>query len=288
MKESLCTKLQGGSWVTILGERISGLEKQSLQSVPESPLLNAVQLQVAVGLHRAIQLLRLILPLLPEIDLNGKRRCMFVNYLGVRCRAYSEGGCCMNHAVKVVNMSEHFKSQHIRDAYNKFKTDPRRLSLDGELSILRLLMTQVINLCTNPVNGQMGMQGIQAATVLADKIRAMIESISSISKLTPEYVDNLLNKVIDASTDFIAPDKLQEFAKRVEALMLLEPEPEQPIEVGTRMTVNGEEKVVEVETPSDELIQIRALLKFARANGTLPDEEIDALKKQHGITDLNC
>jgi hypothetical protein len=286
--ESICTKLQGGTWLDVLEKHLSWPEVMALKSIPQSTLLNAAQLKVALGKDRATQLLKLALPILPEISIEGKRRCVYVDAFGVRCRNYSEGGCCMSHAVKVTSMSSHFKSKDIRDAYDKFKKDPRRLSLDGELAILRLLMTQVINLCTNSANGQMGMQGIQAATVLADKIRSMIETISSISKLTPEYVDNLLNKVIEASTDYIEPHKLNEFAKRVQALMLLEPEPDQPIEVGTVMEVNGEEKVVEVEEPQRENIQIRALLRFAHANGTLPPEEIEALKKQHGITDLNC
>jgi hypothetical protein len=288
MKEGICLKLQGGTWQEILSEHLTPLEKLELRNSPQSTLLSAIQLQTILGAKRTQHLVSIALSLniLVEIDVDGKRRCMFVEDER-RCKNYSSGGICMNHAVKVQNYSNHFKSQHIRDAHEKFRKDPRRLSLDGDLAILRVLLTQTINLTTNAATGQMGLQGIQTSTVLVDKIRAMVESISSISKLTPEYVDNLLNKVIEAATEFIDPTRLEEFAARVQSLMLLEPEPDVPIEEGTEIEIDGEKHTVEVEAPTkEENLQARALLK--QYGSMLPPDELEALKKHHGITDLNC
>jgi len=281
MKEGICTKLHGGDWLPILNKWLLSTEVLKLKHAPTPSLLSAAHLIAVLGWNRGRYLLKRCLPILPEIGLDGKRRCMFMQFDGVRCRNYSSGGICMNHAVRVVNYTQHFKSKDIRDTFNKFKTDPKKLQLDSELAMLRTLMTQVVNLCTAS-NGQMGMQGIQAATVLCDKIRQMIETISSMNKITPEYIDNLLSKVIDASAEYIDPNRLEEFAKRIQQMMMQEPEPDEPIEIGTKIEINGVEQTVEVE---EENIQMRTLIQ--EHGHLLPPDELAELKKKHGLSNPN-
>ena len=275
-KEGICTQLQGGAWAEVLANHINVEEKHKLHNLPATTLLSAIVLEAALGKRRTQQLLKKIEPLLPEINLDAKRRCMFIERSGVRCRRYTAGGICMNHAIKTASYTDHFKSASIRDAFTKFKKDPRRLALDPELAMLRLMMVQVVNLTTNPNNGQMGMQGIQAATVLADKIRSMVESISAISKLTPEYVDNVLNKVIEIMAEYLPADKLEEAARKVQALTLLEPEPDTPIDEGTQISIEGE--VHEVEVVDDTVHQKRVLLN--NYGHLISDEERKAFERE--------
>ncbi len=184
---------------------------------------------------------------MPEISMEGHRRCIYVYDNGVRCREYTLQGMCGGHMNAVTNFTKHFKSQKLRDQFIGFMNDPRKLNLSGELSLLRVMLVQMISRTESEV---LPIQHIEAITVLCEKVMSMTVSMSKLNQLTPEVVDNILNKAIDVLAKYLPPDKLVEAAEEIQKLSLVDPIASSPIDPGNYIVID--EKPVRIESNIDD------------------------------------
>jgi hypothetical protein len=237
-RANICTSLEGRSWLELLSSRLTPNEKEKLKSLNKSSVLSAIQLHQAVGNRlRAQKLMKSIEPILSEISLEGHRRCVYVFDNGVRCREYTLQGMCGSHMSAVANFTKHFKSQKLRDQFVTFMNDPHKMRLTGELSLLRVMLVQMISRSEHDV---LPIQHIEAITVLCEKIMSMSVNMSKLNQLTPEVVDNILNKAVDVLAKYLPADRLMEAAKEIQALALVDPTAETPIDPGNFIVINEE------------------------------------------------
>ena len=250
-RSNICTILEGRSWVEILGGLLQHREIDKLNALPRSKVLNAVQLEQAVGKTRASHLLRRT-TILPEIAQNGKKRCIYVYDNTLRCRQYTDEGMCGCHMSAVENFTKHFKSRKIKDQFLTFVNDPQKMRLTGEMAMLRVMIVQMIG----RVQGDdMPIQTIQAVTVLCEKVMNMATTISKMNQLTPEVVDNILNKTIEIMSKYLPPDRLVEAAKEISLLATVDPSANSPIEPGQMIEVEND--LLEITSTVDENKQIQ-------------------------------
>ncbi len=267
---SFCTTLEGCEWQDVLAEHLSPAEKARLRGVPRQKLLSGVVLMHAAKAKRRYkELLQLALPIRPEIDADGKRRCIFVEDNGERCCTYSSHGLCRNHMAHAASFSKHFKSQRLKDQYSALMSDPRRMQLTGEQAMLRLLLTQLLEKFDGDA---IPMHIIEAGTVLCKEIAAMTTTISKLNQLTPEAVDAVLAKVVDIMADYVPPEKLEEAAKRVQALTMIDPMPVEPVLPGNLIEINGENVKIE-STAVDRGAHMRAHMRAL--NDTIQRMELE-------------
>ncbi len=267
----LCTQLQGGTWQTYLHAELTPKEVGRLNAMPPLKLLNAVQLKQAVGANRVQKLLNRVKPILPEIDLNGNRRCIYIKEDGVRCQGYNEPGMCKEHMSKVTTITPHFRNQTLQQQYDKYLRDPKKMHLDRELAMLRLMMQKLMDSITGE---NIPVMTIQHMTVLTRDIKAMVEACTKMNQLTPETVDNILGEVVKILAKFVPADKLEDAAAELEKLTMSDPISEVPLDPGTLIEVDGQVQEIEVEDPK--AIQRRALLE--RYGNELGEEERKTLE----------
>jgi len=253
----ICTTLQGGRWQDILRLHLKPEEIERLDKLPNTQLLSAIHLRIAVGPHRTQPLLNKAKPILCEIDLNGKRRCMFIHPNGVRCDKYTASGMCGDHMPSVKTSTPFFKSQTLNDQYLKYLKDPRKQTLDREVALLRLMTQKALDYVQND---NVPLQIIEAVTVMVDKTKQMVEAMSKLNQLTPETVDNILNAVVKIMEKYVSPENLEAAASEISALNLTEPVSEVLPDPGVEMVIDGQvQKIEAIDT--DKKIQQRALLE---------------------------
>ena len=178
---------------------------------------------------------------------------------------------CGNHMNAVANFTKHFRSQKLRDQFLTFMNDPHKMRLTGELSILRVMLVQMISRTDNDI---LPIQHIEAITVLCEKIMSMSVNMSKLNQLTPEVVDNILNKAIDVLAKYLPPDKLVDAAKEIQALSLVDPTAETPIDPGNFIVIDEEPVRIGTNTEDPAAIKRRALYgEAARLK-----KEIDAMQ----------
>jgi hypothetical protein len=184
---------------------------------------------------------------------------------------YTLNGMCGNHMSAVANFTKHFRSQKLRDQFLTFMNDPHKMRLTGELSLLRVMLVQMISRTDNDV---LPIQHIEAITVLCEKIMSMSVNMSKLNQLTPEVVDNILNKAIDVLAKYLPPDKLVEAAKEIQALSLVDPTAEAPIDPGNFIVIDEQPVRIGTNTEDPEAIKRRALYSEAARL----KKEIDAMQ----------
>lgn len=256
-RPSICTTLEGRRWIDLLGSRLTIDEREKLRVGPQSSVLSTLELKIAVSnVARVRKLVKSIAPIMPEITLEGHRRCIYMNEDGLRCLHYTLNGICGNHMNAVANFTRHFKSQKLREQFTTFMNDPHKMRLTGELSILRVMLVQMISRSDNDV---LPIQHIEAITVLCEKIMSMSVNMSKLNQLTPEVVDNILNKAIDVLAKYLPPDKLVDAAKEIQALSLVDPTAETPIDPGNYIVINEEPVRIGTNAEDPDAIKRRAL-----------------------------
>lgn len=156
----------------------------------------------------------------------------------------------------VANFTRHFKSQKLRDQFTSFMNDPHKMRLTGELSILRVMLVQMISRADSDV---LPIQHIEAITVLCEKIMTMSVNMSKLNQLTPEVVDNILNKAIDVLAKYLSPDMLVEAAKEIQSLALVDPIAETPIDPGNYIVINEEPVRIGTNAEDSDAIKRRTL-----------------------------
>lgn len=169
---------------------------------------------------------------------------------------YTLNGMCGSHMGTVANFTKHFRSQKLRDQFTQFMGDPHKLRLTGELSLLRVMLVQMVSRTESEV---LPIQHIEAITVLCEKIMTMSVNMSKLNQLTPEVVDNILNRAIDVLAKYLPPDRLVDAAKEIQALALVDPTADSPIDPGNYITINEEPIRIGTNTEDPDAIKRRAL-----------------------------
>lgn len=196
--------------------------------------------------------MKLILPILPEISLEGQRRCIYVHDNGVRCDKYTASGMCKEHMSNVTTFSKHFKSQQLRDQFISFVNDPRKMQLGNELAMLRVMIVQMIQRNKSEV---MSTESIVCITQLCEKVMTMATAMSKLNQLTPEVVDNILNNAINVLAKYLPPDKLVEAAKEIQALSLVDPAVDTPIDPGNTINIGNENVLITTNDDPDSILK---------------------------------
>lgn len=259
--EGIETKLNGSKWAEIAAKFLSEEELQLLKQIPKSKLLSSIQLQMAVGKTRAKKVVKQILPILPEVNFDAKRRCVFVKD-GVRCDKFTDAGMCKDHMNNAYKLTNVFKNQRLQDQLNKHMKSPQKMHLDMELSMMRVMLSELCNLANSSGADQLPLSVIQSVTVLCDKIGAMVDRMNGLNKITPETIEALLNGVIKVMSEYIPPDKLVEATEKVIKLHTVDPTCDIEFVPGNEIEVEGH--VHTITAPS---IQQRALEEVASSLG---------------------
>lgn len=121
------------------------------------------------------------------------------------------------------------------------------MQLTNELAMLRVMMVQMIQ---RSDSDRMSTESIVCITQLCEKIMTMSSTMSKLNQLTPEVVDNILNKAVDILAEYVPPERLVEAAQKIQALALVDPSASTPIDPGNLIEI--EEKGVLITTNADD------------------------------------
>ena len=199
----LSTKLLADDWINILGDLITGTQASKIEALPKTPLLSGIKLKYAFGENVAKRLIRKC-GVLPEIDIEGSRRCVYIKD-GVRCENYSSTPCCDEHFEEAQMLSNHFRSNTLRKQYEELMGSKHKLQLDSEVSMMRLMLGILVSkLNDNAIT----IEHIVAVTQLCEKITGVVDKMSKMNSVTPETVDIMMSKVVDIIALYVEPDKL--------------------------------------------------------------------------------
>jgi hypothetical protein len=98
------------------------------------------------------------------------------------------------------------------------------------------------------------------------------------NEITPESVENLLDKVIDILIKFVPTEKIQEASAEVAKLSIVKIEPEEEFTEGTKIEYAGDAiKVTTMKSSNDDIRQ-RAFIDNARRLG-LSETDIEDMKE---------
>lgn len=171
----------------------------------------------------------------------------------------------------VKQVTKFFKSQTLNDQYKAYLKDPRQLSLNRELAMLRLMMAKLMDMV---VGDNVPIQIIEHVTVLTRDIKSMVEATAKLNQLTPETVDNILNACVKVLEEYVPADKLEEAAAKIQELSSTDPVSDIQFEPGNNIEIDGEVQTIAAVDGRD--IQKRALLEHY---GPLLDpENLETLK----------
>jgi hypothetical protein len=193
-------------------------EITTLRSLPPTHISSMIPLVVAAGKRKAAQL-QSILPYTPEVDVDGRRRCVYVDSKGNRCEHYGDKNTpvCKRHAAKAQSLGSYFQSPSLRQTYESFMSSPDKMKADGELALMR---TMLATLLSKVNDDNLNIELIAGITTMSEKITQVVDRIAKIERITPEHLQNLMKKMVDIAADFIPADKLPEFAAKIEAINL--------------------------------------------------------------------
>lgn len=208
------TQFQDMSDTQLLQLGLTSDEIATLRTLPRTKLSSMIPLVVAAGKKKAEHIAE-ILPSLPEIDVNGNRRCVFIDSKGTRCERY--GGkdlpCCKKHTHAASSLGTYFQSPKLREIFNAHVASPDRLRSDGELALMRTMLSTLLSKLNED---NINIEVIGAVSVLADKITGVVERINKAAAITPDDLQKLMVKMVEVAAEYVPADKLDEFAKKVE------------------------------------------------------------------------
>lgn len=215
--------LQGGRWETICADFLTPEQVKALRRLPEGELLSETLLCMGIGTTAAKKVLARS-GVKAEIRRDGARRCVITKN-GERCDTYvtpdhaayvNRQVVCKKHTKVAMNLTSFFTSERLKDAYEAFRTDPAKMQADGELAMMRLMLSQLVERMSD--DRVISMDQIAAITTLCEKITQTIERISKVEKLTPENMERIIGEIVKLSASYVPPEKLAEFAQKVEEI----------------------------------------------------------------------
>lgn len=256
MSDKLATSLLYGDWIDCLGDLLRPDEKAILANMPQVEIASLPLLEAAIGVRRARELLKQA-EILPEIDKNGHRRCVYEKN-GKRCTRYAPIPVCDKHFERASMLSAHFKSKTLRDEYNKLLNSPYKMHLDSELSMMRLMLGVLVGKLND---GAVTFEHIVAVTTMCEKISGVVDKMAKMNAITPETIDKMMANVVDVLALHVPPDKLPLIAAEITKLS--------PKVNACDITYEPGQQLSEDEAPISvhkrALLQISAQLKDAEA-----------------------
>lgn len=240
-----------------------------LRTLPTTKLSSMIPVVLATGRKKAEHIQQL-LPFAPEIDVNGNRRCVYVDTAGNRCDNYGNQNTpvCKHHAKKAQQLGTYFQSPTLRKTYEAFATSPDKMKIDGELALMRTMLATLLS----KINDEnINIELIAGITAMSEKITQAVERISKLERITPEHLQNLMKKMVDIAADFIPADKLPDFAAKIEKINLNDSNVE--LREDIRYMPGDMVQGVKVEAKVDEsvLMQKSSLLDIAAKMGVTKD-----------------
>lgn len=261
---SLATHLEGTQISDFSDEylkttcRLTQDEIDYIRKMPAQQLSTLIPLVMMIGKKQAKEVAA-SLPFIPEIDEQGRRRCVMITD-GERCRRYGDKDVpvCKQHYKDAKMIGNHFGSPLLRETYKRFYEDPNKMRCDGELTLMRTMLASLLQRITDD---NLNIEVIAGVTSMCDKITVVIERMGKIEKITPEHLNLLMQQMTEIAAKYIPADKLEEFAAAVEKISV---EPDKltqriPYEPGAEIEVSGEKVVID--------IQKRALVETAARMG---------------------
>lgn len=275
-KPTITTKLDKSSLAAMPDDKLMSLgltpeEIRMLRAMPDTQISSMVPLATVVGNARATSI-QPLLDYVPEVDVHGNRRCVFLEENGKRCEAYTskDSPVCRKHKHKAKELGTYFRSAKLRETYDNFATSPEKMRCDGELALMRTMLTTLLEKL-NEDNTNLEMVG--AIIAITEKITNTIDKMAKLEKVTPEQLNRLMMRMVDVASKYVPSDKLSDFAKDVENIDL----EDRPLRTNNGlpfMPEHIEEAVVE-ESPTerkDMAVQRKALLDIAERMGVTVDE----------------
>lgn len=270
------TQLQAMSDEELMRLGLGVSEIQTLKSLPTTQLSSMIPLVIAAGKEKAAAIAD-TLAFIPEIDVNGNRRCVYVNRNGVRCEHYGDKNIpvCKAHRKHAASLGTYFQSSKLRDTFAAFATSGEKLRADGELALMR---TMLATLLSKIDDDNANIEVIASVTAMCDKITQVVERISKIEKLTPEHMERMMKAIVELAAAYIPADKLEEFAGKVEAInvdkdAITADGNFMPGDVVDGKVIEAEQAEVIVEPP--DLTVKKALLETAQRFGLVPNNDTD-------------
>jgi hypothetical protein len=242
-------------------------EIKLLRSMPETQLSSMVPVSIATGKGRAKEI-QAQLDFDPEIDYHGNRLCVYVDAAGHRCDKYGSKDIpvCAKHKTHAASIGTYFRSPKLRETYNAFMNSPEKLRCDGELALMRTMLSTVIAKITDD---NANLEIIGAVISISDKITNTIDRMAKLEKVTPEQLDVLMKKMVEVAAKYIPADKLTDFAKDVEGIDL----EDRPLRTVTGLPFIPDEPIADIQQDDkpDRDVQRRALEDIAQRMGVTAD-----------------
>lgn len=273
------TTLEGRHWADVLEKLVSHEDYLLLLNCRSSKLLSIHSLIECVGKRRArfFEKLANEAGVFAEIGIDGARRCVYVKD-GKRCKCYVSGIMCVAHYEEVSMFTTFFKSQEFKQRFEAFRNSPHRMHLTDEQALLRVLITELVSKMGKP--GDVPIELIGGLTTMIDKLSAMTDKMSKMNEITPEAVENLLDKVVDILIKFVPQERLEEASKEVSKLKIVKVEPTIAYDPGVNIEYAGEEVEVKVKQTDNEAIKKKAFIDAAKRLGISQEEIEDAISVQ--------
>jgi seryl-tRNA synthetase len=143
-------------------------------------------------------------------------------------------------------LSNFFRSEELRDSYDKLMNMPQRMQLDSEQAMMRLMLMQLVKKIDSKKDVPIDL--IAAITTMCEKISSITEKMSKMNEITPETIDRILNAVVDILVDYVPADKLEEATDKVQMLTQTKRVCSIPFEPGdTLKLVNGKSELITAE-----------------------------------------
>jgi hypothetical protein len=193
-------------------------QAEMLKAMPETQLSSMVPLALAAGKEKAREI-QPLLPFNPEINVDGLRRCVYVDQDGCRCEEYGTKDIpvCRKHKAKAASLGTYFRSPKLRETYEAFANSPSKMKFDGELSLMRTMLASLLEKINDD---NLNMEVIGAVTAMCEKITVATERMAKLEKITPEQLNVLMTRMVEVASKYVPADKLDEFAKDVEQIDL--------------------------------------------------------------------
>jgi hypothetical protein len=256
MEKRLETCLYADNWHNLLGSMLTDEEKIQLDKAPDTAILSCLKLANVIGKVRAKELVALS-GACAEIDFSGGRRCVMV-IDNKRCKRYNTLPCCEDHYGDAMSLSPAvFKNQDLRNAYLRQLQNPRKIQLDTEVALMRTMMELMLKKVSADT-GNMPLELIGAITAMCEKTSVVVEKMSKLNAITPEKIDEMMDRVVEIISEYLPHDKLRECAEKLKMVQISAPGCEIGYNPGDQVTMMlGEETPVDSEVTT---VHKRAML----------------------------
>ena len=275
-KPSVTSTLDTTQFADMTDEQLASLgltpdEIVTLRGIPAPKLSSMIPIVVAAGKTRAKEI-ESNLTFEPEINSKGQRRCVYVNASGERCVEYGSQDlpCCNKHKEKASSLGTYFSSPKLRETYRAFAESPLKMHCDGELALMRTMLSSLLEKVNDD---NINLEVIGAVTAMCEKITTTVDRMAKLEKITPEQLNNLMIRMVDVASKYIAPEKLESFAKDVEEMRLGGDKvvANYNFDVGETMPDGQVIKEVKADLDDGREIQKKALVDIAEKLGVIPN-----------------